>query len=232
LLRLRLCISAESGIPTFRDSLTGLWSQYSPEELATPEAFRSTPKLVWEWYEWRRSVVRQSKPNAGHIALADLERRVPRFQLVTQNVDGLHRQAGSKNVIELHGNILDTKCLQEDVLIADWDDGAGTLVPPICKRCRGPARPAVVWFGEALPPGALDAADTFMRTSDMYFSIGTSSLVYPASLLPETAGLLGITLVEVNTQRTHLSRLATYFLEGRAGVVLPQLMRAAFGAQP
>src|SRR6185436_10152592 len=138
-----------SGVPTFRDAQTGLWANFKPEELATTDAFRRQPKLVWEWYAWRREKVSSVQPNPGHLALAELEKRVPHFTLVTQNVDGLHQRAGSRNVLELHGNILRTKCFEEDVIVSEWaDDGA---VPPRCPKCRGPLRPDVVWFGEMLP---------------------------------------------------------------------------------
>src|SRR5881394_91645 len=121
-------ISAESGVPTFRDSQSGLWSKFRPEDLATPEAFERNPKLVWEWYAWRRELVSQAQPNAGHLALVELERRVPRFSLITQNVDGLHQRAGSRKVSELHGNISRTKCFEEDVLVETWEESEVT--PP------------------------------------------------------------------------------------------------------
>ncbi len=142
-------ISAESGVPTFRDAQTGLWAKYRPEELATTEAFRRNPRLVWDWYTWRRERVAQAHPNPGHLALAEMEKRVPQFTLVTQNVDGLHRRAGSRNVIELHGNIMRTKCFHEDIMVEAWADTGET--PPSCPHCGGPLRPDVVWFGEALP---------------------------------------------------------------------------------
>ena len=142
-------VSAESNIPTFREAQTGLWSKYSPEELATPQAFQRNPKLVWEWYAWRRELVAQATPNPGHLALAELEQRVPKFSLITQNVDGLHRRTGSRNVIELHGNINRTKCFDEGDIIDSWPPTAE--LPPRCPRCGGYLRPDVVWFGETLP---------------------------------------------------------------------------------
>jgi NAD-dependent deacetylase len=149
-------ISAESGVPTFREAQTGLWEKFRPEELATPEAFQRNPKMVWEWYEWRRQRVRTVAPNPGHLALADLQRRVPEFFLITQNVDGLHQRAGSQRVIELHGNINRTKCFEEDQVVEKWEETGE--VPPRCPRCGGKLRPDVVWFGEMLPPEAMAAA--------------------------------------------------------------------------
>src|SRR6185369_13789532 len=149
-------ISAESGVPTFRDAQTGLWSNFKPEDLATPEAFLRNPKLVWEWYAWRLELVSRAQPNSGHTALVELERRVPRLSLITQNVDGLHQRAGSRNAIELHGNILRTKCFEENVLVEAWEES--DLIPPRCPSCGGHLRPDVVWFGEALPPAALERA--------------------------------------------------------------------------
>jgi len=146
-------ISAESGVPTFREAQTGLWAQYDPLELATPEAFRRNPKLVWQWYEWRRGLVSKAQPNPGHLALAQLELKVERFTLITQNVDGLHQRAGSRNVVELHGNINRTKCFDEEVVIESWAETGDA--PPRCPRCGGLLRPDVVWFGEALPRQAL-----------------------------------------------------------------------------
>src|SRR5262245_46121262 len=149
-------ISAESGIPTFRDALTGLWSKFRPEELATPEAFERNPKLVWEWYASRRDRVAQAVPNAGHRALVELEGRIAEFTLVTQNVDGLHARAGSRNLLELHGNIARTRCFGCDRMLDESTMRAGT--PPTCMHCGALARPDVVWFGEMLPEPALQAA--------------------------------------------------------------------------
>ena len=140
-------VSAESGVPTFRDVQTGLWARYEPQELATPEAFERDPGLVWGWYEWRRGLVDKAEPNPGHRALAELERRVSSFALATQNVDGLHRRAGSENVLELHGNIMRSKCSVEGVE-AEPRAGGGS-VPPLCPNCGAFLRPDVVWFGEA-----------------------------------------------------------------------------------
>ena len=219
-------ISAESGVPTFRDAQTGLWAKYDPQQLATPEAFARDPELVWRWYAWRRDLVEAAAPNAGHEALATLERSVPTFSLVTQNVDGLHREAGSEKVLELHGNIRRSRCSAENVTVeADEADH----VPPLCPNCGAPLRPDVVWFGEALPAAESWAASEAARTSDLFLSVGTSGLVYPAAALPYEALENGATVVEVNPEPTPLAPNARYSVRGRAGEVLPELVRAAFG---
>ncbi len=174
-------ISAESGVPTFRDAQTGLWSRYEPQELATPEAFARNPRLVWEWYTWRRELVKQAAPNPGHRALAALEARVPGFVLITQNVDGLHRRAGSQNVTELHGNIMRSRCFVEGIVVEPREDD--TSVPPSCPNCDAFLRPDVVWFGEALPVRAFEEALEAARGCDLFFSVGTSGLVQPAASL-------------------------------------------------
>lgn len=222
-------ISAESGVPTFRDAQTGLWANYRPEDLATPGAFRRNPKLVWEWYASRRTRLAQVEPNAGHRALAELERRVPAFTLATQNVDGLHQRAGSRRVIELHGNITRTKCFAEDTLVEDWP--VTGEVPPRCPRCGGWLRPDVVWFGETLPPAALAEATQASRECDLFFSIGTSAVVQPAASLPYEALQRGHSVVEINPDVTALTPEATFPLRGPSGQVLPALLRAAFGAE-
>jgi NAD-dependent deacetylase len=219
-------ISAESGVPTFRDAQTGLWARYRPEELATPEAFRRNPQLVWEWYAWRREMVSKANPNAGHLALVQMESHAPQFTLVTQNVDGLHRRAGSRNVIELHGNIMRTKCFREDIVIETWADTGE--VPPRCPRCGGLLRPDVVWFGEALPADALEVAIEASRSCDVFFSIGTSGLVEPAASLPHEALRRGAVVVEVNPDETPLTPRATFVLRGPAGEVLPGLVRTVW----
>jgi NAD-dependent deacetylase len=223
-------ISAESGVPTFREAQTGLWERYDPQELATPGAFARDPCLVWEWYEWRRNLVREAEPNPGHRALAELERRVHYFILVTQNVDGLHERAGSRSVIELHGNILRSKCSLEGEAAEPeaYDDS----VPPRCPRCGALLRPDVVWFGEMLPDGTLEEASEASREADLFLSIGTSSLVFPAAGLPFEALESGATLVEINPSETPLTRHADYSLRGPAGEVLPALLRAAFEPPP
>lgn len=219
-------ISAESGVPTFREAQTGLWARYDPQELATPEAFARDPELVWKWYAWRRGLVEGAKPNAGHAALVDLERSLPGFSLVTQNVDGLHQEAGSERILELHGNVRRSRCPVEGVSVEpDEMDN----VPPPCPNCGAPLRPDVVWFGEGLPAAALQAASEAARSCDFFLSVGTSGLVYPAASLPHEALENGATVVEVNPERTPLTGHADFSLRGRAGEVLPRLVGAAFG---
>lgn len=217
-------VSAESGVPTFRDALTGLWAKFSPEELATPEAFRRNPALVWEWYAWRRQLVARATPSAGHHALAELERRGAALTLITQNVDGLHQLAGSRRVIELHGNLARTRCFAEDVVVETWvEDGQ---VPPRCPRCGAGLRPDVVWFGEALPTAALEHAQAAAGTADLFLSVGTSSVVHPAAGLPLVAKRHGARLVEINPHATPLTAFADFVLRGPAGVVLPALVES------
>jgi NAD-dependent deacetylase len=215
-------ISAESGIPTFRDAMTGLWANFRPEELATPEAFAADPKIVWEWYAWRRQTVAQAAPNAGHAALVRLEQRAPRFALVTQNVDGLHARAGSRNVIELHGNLMEDRCFAEGRVLAPDEELPGT--PPRCAHCGGPVRPGVVWFGEAVPRAALEMAWAEAQGCDVFLSVGTSTVVEPAASLPFLALAAGAAVIEVNPTSTPLSDEATLVLEGAAGEVLPKLL--------
>jgi NAD-dependent deacetylase len=222
-------ISAESGVPTFRDAQTGLWARYDSAELATPEAFERDPRLVWEWYAWRRELVGKAVPNPGHEALAEFERRVPDFVLFTQNVDGFHRQAGSQNVTELHGNIMRSKCSVEGELVEPREDDPE--VPPSCPSCGAFLRPDVVWFGEALQAGAIEEAFDAARECDVFFSIGTSGLVQPAASLAFEAQRHGAVVVEVNPDDTPLTRNAEYALRGRAGEVLPTLVWAAYSDQ-
>jgi NAD-dependent deacetylase len=217
-------VSAESGVPTFRDAQTGLWAKYTPEELATPRAFRRNPRLVWEWYAWRRTLVAGAQPNPAHLALAQMEKLFPQFDLITQNVDGLHQRAGSTRVIELHGNISRTKCFDEGVIVASWQDTGD--VPPKCPNCGGLLRPDVVWFEEPLPEAEVERATTASTTCDVFFSIGTSTVVYPAAALPFEALRTGATVVEINPQPTPLTLLAQFNLPDAAGVALPALMKA------
>lgn len=217
-------ISAESGIPTFRDALTGLWSKFSPEELATAEAFERDPETVWSWYEWRRQLVRQARPNAGHLALADYARCVPHLTLVTQNVDGLHQRAGSREVIEYHGNILRDRCTVEQTVTERSEDARAGL--PRCAACGNLLRPDVVWFGEAIPRDALLRADAAAEACDAFLSIGTSSLVYPAAGLAEIALRRRAPVIEINPHETDLSPHASVVLRGPSGQVLPALLRA------
>jgi NAD-dependent deacetylase len=218
--------SAESGVPTFREAQSGLWARYDPQQLATPEAFRRNPGLVWDWYSWRRSLVAEAKPNAGHHALAKMEELAPEFTLITQNVDGLHQQAGNQAVIELHGNIMRTKCSDCDIIVEErFDTIPG---PPRCSSCDRPLRPDVVWFGENLPERALLRAYTAARTCDVFLSIGTSSIVHPAASLPVEALRKGILTIEVNPEQTPMTSLMTFVLAGPSGTVLPKLVSATW----
>jgi NAD-dependent deacetylase len=220
-------ISAESGVPTFRDAATGVWVKYSPEELATPDAFRRNPRLVWEWYAWRRELVASVDPNPGHLALAELEQRLETFNLITQNVDGLHQRAGSRKVIELHGNLQRVKCCEDGIVVPLPEVqalSASGEIPPHCPRCGGLLRPDVVWFGEILPPQNLEMARRAASACDIFLSVGTSGIVEPAASLPRVALQSGAIVVEVNLAETPLSRHATYVLKGPAGVILPALI--------
>jgi NAD-dependent deacetylase len=219
-------VSAESGVPTFRQAQTGLWAQYDPQELATPTAFRRNPKLVWDWYAWRRELVRQAQPNPAHLALVTMAQRVPAFTLVTQNVDNLHQRAGSQAVIELHGNITRIKCAGDGRIISTWPQSDDT--PPRCPHCGSYLRPDVVWFGENLPGDALEQALEAAQRCDLFFSIGTSALVQPAASLPLLAVENGAVLVEVNPDETPLTRFTDHALHGPAGEVLPALLEAAW----
>jgi NAD-dependent deacetylase len=215
-------VSAESGVPTFRDAQTGLWARYRPEDLATPRAFRRNPRLVWEWYEWRRHLVAGAKPNPAHLALAKMEQLFPQFDLITQNVDGLHQRAGSQKVIELHGNITRTKCFDEGTIVSSWP--TTTDVPPKCPNCGGLLRPDVVWFEEPLPEAEMELAMRVSKTCEIFLSIGTSTVVYPAASLPFEALRGGARVVEINPQPTPLTEKADFVLTGAAGIVLPMLL--------
>ena len=220
-------VSAESGLRTFRDVQDGLWSQYRPEDLATPEAFERNPELVWEFYAMRRLKAGEVKPNSGHTALAEMGRRAQHFTLITQNVDGLHQQAGSEGVIELHGNITRIKCSHGCGVFTDWEDLPGRV--PTCPKCRAKLRPDVVWFGEMLPRAELEAALEAARTCQVFFSIGTSGLVQPAASLALLAKQRGAIVVEVNAEETPLTASADYFLQGKSGQVLPELVKQIWG---
>jgi NAD-dependent deacetylase len=222
-------ISAESGVPTFRDAQTGLWAKYTPEELATPQAFQREPRLVWEWYVWRRELIVQAAPNPGHFALVEIEKKVLSFTLITQNVDGLHSMAGSQNLIELHGNIQRTKCSADGEVVDEWEKTG--QVPPLCPRCQALLRPDVVWFGEMLPTEALNQAVEAAQSCDVFLSIGTSGIVQPAASLPYMALRSGSPVIEINPEETPLTLEATYFLQGPSGILLPELVKTAWPHQ-
>jgi NAD-dependent deacetylase len=219
-------VSAESGLPTFRDPLTGLWAKYRPEDLATPQAFRRNPKLVWKWYEWRRSLVAKARPNPGHLALAEMARRVPRMTLLTQNVDGLHQIAGSPGVVELHGNITRSRCFDNGHPAGSWED-AGE-VPPRCDRCGSLLRPDVVWFGESLPVQAIAAAREAVERCDLFFSIGTSGTVQPVASFVEWARTRGATVVIINPEVSPFVARGQILLRGPSGRILPALLERAW----
>jgi len=219
-------ISAESGIPTFREALTGLWATYNAEDLATPEAFARQPAVVWDWYATRRAAIRAAEPNPGHLAIASLGRHVPRCTLITQNVDGLHQRAGSLDVIELHGNILRSRCSREGIVV---EEPTSPERPPPCPRCGAPLRPDVVWFGEILPLDGLARAEHAARTCNVLLSVGTSNIVYPAAALPWVAAACGATVIVVNmTDEGQERGPGIHFALGPAGTVLPALVSAAW----
>ncbi|HRF95257.1 MAG TPA: NAD-dependent deacylase [Aggregatilineales bacterium] len=225
-------VSKESGVPTFRDAMEGLWAKYDPQQLATPRAFVKNPQLVWDWYAYRRELVSNAKPNAGHFALAHLEKIQPTLWVITQNVDDLHEQAGSTRLIRLHGNIAETicynQCQGERVPIDKndfvWDENHTT--PPKCPHCHAYLRPNVVWFEETLPRNALQSAFDISSKCDVMLVIGTSGLVSPASQLPHMAENNGATLIEINPEKSEITPYVHFHLKGASGVVLPALMEA------
>ena len=212
-------MSAESGIPTFRGQ-GGFWREFRAEELATAEAFQRNPRLVWESYMWRRDLVSKAAPNPGHFALATLERAFDSFTVVTQNVDGLHRRAGSENLIEIHGNIMRSRCHDCGMLTETTGLGEHRL-PPSCASCGGPVRPDVVWFGELLPRMALESALEAATKAQVFLSVGTSSSVQPVSGLLGVAKKAGAFLLEINTEVTELSDQFDETLRGPSGEILP-----------
>jgi NAD-dependent deacetylase len=214
-------VSAESGVPTFRGS-DGIWSKFKPEELANINAFMRNPELVWEWYKARKKVIADVQPNAGHFALAAMETMLPSLLIVTQNIDNLHQRAGSTKVCELHGNIERNFCMSCRTPFAnEYVLQAGGV--PRCS-CGGIIRPDVVWFGEMLPEEEWEAAERACRQADILFSIGTSSVVYPAASLPVEAKRNGAYLIEINPEPTPLTDIADEFVKGRSGEILPHIV--------
>jgi NAD-dependent deacetylase len=218
-------ISAESGVPTFRDS-DGLWEGHHIEDVATPTGFAKNPTLVWEFYNARRANIATVKPNPGHYALAQLQERVESLTIITQNVDGLHQKAGAKNILEVHGSLYRTRCTQCGEV---KDRGTEPLGPsPRCPKCAGVLRPDIVWFHEALPPKIWQAAQAATEECDLFMVIGTSAVVYPA------AGLIRLarekdapaSILECNLRPTDASPLVTLGLYGPAGQILPKLLEA------
>lgn len=214
-------ISAESGIPTFRGA-GGYWNHLRFEDLASPQGFAANPKLVWTWYEERRRDIAKAKPNAGHLALVELERRTKAFTLITQNVDGLHERAGSQNVLRLHGSIWTIRC--EKCGAERTDLSELTELPPVCVNCQGRERPGVVWFGEMLPEQVLSAAGKAARTCDLLLVVGTAAQVYPAAGMIDIALEHHAVVVEINPDATPYSDEVTYTLRGPAGELLPNLL--------
>lgn len=214
-------MSAESGVPTFRDAQTGLWANFRPEELATEDAFRARPQFVWDWYALRREMIAKVQPNAGHAALAQFQRRHPgRLTLMTQNVDGLHQRAGSTDVLALHGNIFEDKWLAPPRACCDEEVPAAGR-PPCCRSCGNLRRPAVVWFGEMLPADTLEMAGDAARDCDLMLVVGTSGVVYPAAGL---ARMARGHVVIVNPEPTELDDVAHAVLRGTAAQLLPELL--------
>lgn len=216
-------VSRESGIPTFREAQTGLWANYDPEELATPSAFKRNPELVWQWYDERRRKLSEVKPNPGHYAIAELEKLLPKVIVLTQNVDGLHKLAGSSDVLELHGNIREFFCFDRRHPASEIP--LGLSEPPRC-HCGSLIRPAVVWFHEALPEDSFSRAQKEIMKSSVLFVVGTSALVHPAAGLPILALQNDIPVVEINPDDTPLSRSATLILRGSSGKILPEIVAA------
>ena len=214
-------ISAESGIPTFRDA-GGLWKNFRPEDLATPHAFVRDPKFVWEWYDWRRSLIAQAEPNAGHRALAELQKRTPGFALVTQNVDGLHDRAGSTRILKVHGDIWTVRCTVCSRERRDLRPSIPDL-PPRCG-CGGVERPGVVWFGESLPPEIWSQSEQAASAADVFLMVGTSALVYPAAGLVHLAKASGAKVVEVNPAETPISEMVDFSWRAPAAEALSQLV--------
>lgn len=228
-------VSAESGIPTFRDSLTGLWERFNAENLATPGAFRKDKELVWGWYEWRGMRVLRAQPNPAHIAIAALAQLVPKLTVVTQNVDDLHERAGSADVLHLHGSLHSPRCATCGTAhifppgVPVEPEGGRRLSPPVCS-CGGFVRPGVVWFGEDLPVRELHRAFRAAQECDMLFAIGSSGLVQPAARIPSLAKQAGACVVQVNPTSTELDRECTWSQRGAAGDIMPRLLLTALGS--
>ncbi len=219
-------MSADSGVPTFRDAQTGLWARFDPYELASPEGFRANPELVWNWYAWRRELIGKAQPNAGHVALARAQAtgRFSTFVLATQNVDGLHAAAGSPDVLELHGNILGTHCFNACGVRYTTLSAVPPGAPPRCPNCGGRLRPSVVWFGEGLDPSILAAAQRAGAECDAMLVIGTSGLVHPAAGLPMLARRAGAKVILVNPDETELDDVADVRVAAGAAAALPVLL--------
>lgn len=217
-------VSAESGVPTFRDAQTGLWSRFDPEALASPQGFRADPGLVWRWYMWRLHLVEAARPNPGHLALVRLATRLPDLTLITQNVDDLHEQAGSRDVLHLHGNLARFRCQGCGLPHQLTPTERAAAEPPTCSICTERVRPHVVWFGEELDRQLLNQAWLAAEQCDLMLVVGAGGMVYPAAILPRVARQAGAILIDINPEPTQLSELAHLYLQGPAGQILPQLI--------
>lgn len=225
-------VSKESGIPTFRDAMDGLWAKYNPQQLATPGGFQRNPKLVWDWYSYRREMLSGVQPNPAHFAIAEMEQCLSHIVIITQNIDGLHQKAGSTDVIPVHGDIRLNKCFancQGDPTYIDvealtgWDPESG---PPRCPHCGAYVRPAVVWFEEMLPHAAIERAFALTQAADVMLVVGTSGAVQPVASLPFMAQAQGAVIIEVNPEMTPITSIARWHLAGPAGEILPQVVAA------
>jgi len=221
-------VSKESGIPTYREALTGLWSNYSFQELASPEGFRANPGKVWDWYTERRMQLKTVYPNPGHIALAKLADLVPALTIITQNIDDLHERGGSRDVMHLHGKLNEVKCFYncqgEPTLVHEDDFVHGESSPPTCPHCGRWLRPNVVWFGEMLPIGIFDRAEAIAAQSDVFIVAGTSGIVFPAAQLPHVAKGAGAMLIDINPDATDYDALTDISLRGAFGQIMPMLL--------
>lgn len=225
-------VSAESGIATFRDAQTGLWENFDATQLASPQGFQANKALVWGWYEWRRMQVLKAEPNPAHEAIAELAKQVEKLSLITQNVDDLHERAGSHDVIHLHGSLHHPRCFTcarpytFPAQLPEITSPGSPLMPPRCAHCGGHIRPGVVWFGESLPEADWLQAEAAAKDCGALLSVGTSALVWPAAQLPMDAARHGATVVQINPDNTPLDDMAHYNLRGKAGEVLPKLLKA------
>ncbi len=223
-------ISADSGIPTYREKLSGIWAGLDPRELETAKAFRENPALVWGWYLWRRLRVAQAEPNAAHLAIPRMAHSQRQVSVITQNIDDLHERAGSSNVVHLHGSLAMPKCFAcHRPAVVSPDQSAvpeeGALIePPRCQRCNGRMRPAVVWYGEDLPPQAWKAAVSLVKDCDLMVSVGTSGIVMPAAGLPDLALASGASVIHVNKADVAMGDQKELMLIGAAAEVLPMLL--------
>jgi NAD-dependent deacetylase len=225
-------VSAESGIPTFRDAQTGLWEKFDAAKLASPSAYRNDKALVWGWYEWRRMKVLKAAPNPAHHAIVALAEHVEKLKVITQNVDDLHERAGSAGVIHLHGSLHKPRCFtcarpyEFSSEIPEEPEYGRRLEPPRCAHCGGGIRPGVVWFGEQLPEADWQRAEIVVHQCDVLISIGTSSMVWPAAQLPKYAAGRSAKVIQINQDATELDKVAHFNLRGKAGDIMPRLVEA------